>query len=311
MKLVSPKRVLEQIAQAIPADCRENIIIIGSLATGYHFFGHNAAMMVRTKDADCLLAPRVKAIPAGVAVTERLFEEKWTFRPDEKRSQPGNSSTPDDQLPAVRLNPPGASEWFIELLTVPESSSDLAQRWVRLETRNGHFGLCSFGFLSLASFKPIKTDLGISIARPEMMVLANLLEHPKIGQQTMSGLIGERQIKRSNKDLGRVLAIAWLSLRDNEDAFEDWPKRWREALEACFPDRWRELASRAGAGLRELLRPENEPDFEEARHTCEFGLLASSPTNPTQLRAIGLRLLQDAIEPLEKMSATPQEKETS
>lgn len=32
MKLVSPGAVLAQIAASIPADCRENPIIIGSLA---------------------------------------------------------------------------------------------------------------------------------------------------------------------------------------------------------------------------------------------------------------------------------------
>ena len=33
------------------------------------------------------------------------------------------------------------------------------------------------------------------------------------------------------------------------------------------------LAPRVGAGLRQLLRPQNEADLEEARHTCENGLL--------------------------------------
>ena len=301
MQLVSPNTVLTQIAEAIPADCRENIIIIGSLAAGYHFFGNRPHLMVRTKDADCLLAPRVKAIPAGIAVTERLFAENWTFRTDDKWTKPGDASTPDKDLPAVRLNPPGTSEWFIELLTVPESPHEFGQKWARLETTQGHFGLCSFGFLSLANFRPIKTPLGISIARPEMMALANLLEHPVIGAQTMSGLIGEREIKRSNKDLGRVLALAWLSIRDNEDAFDEWPALWREALETCYPDQWREFGARLGAGFRQLIAPENEPDFDEARHTCEYGLLASTHPNPEQLQAIGNRLFREAIEPLESM----------
>ncbi|HOA60958.1 MAG: hypothetical protein KA191_11220 [Verrucomicrobia bacterium] len=251
MRLVSPAAVLKQIAAAVPEDCRENIIIIGSLAAGYHFFGDNASLMVRTKDADCLLSPRVEAISAGVAVTERLLQQNWQFRPDAKWSTPGNESTPDDQLPAVRLNPPGMPDWFIELLTVPESSTDMKKRWVRLATSVGHFGLCSFGFLSLANYRPIiPTPLGIAIARPELMALANLLEHPEIRPETMSGLIAAREIKRSNKDLGRVLAIARLSIARNEDALLDWPGIWREAMQARFPDTWQTLVGETGAGLR-------------------------------------------------------------
>jgi hypothetical protein len=295
MRLISPAAVLEQIAAAVPEDCRENIIIIGSLAAGYHFFGDNALLMVRTKDADCLLSPRIEAISAGVAITERLFQQNWQFRPDAKWSSPGNEFTPDDQLPAVRLTPPGVPDWFIELLTVPESPSDMNKRWVRLATSAGHFGLCSFGFLSLTNYRPISTPHGIAIARPELMALANLLEHPEIRPETMSGLIAAREIKRSNKDLGRVLAIARLSIGRNEDALLDWPAIWREAMQARFPENWRTLLGRTGAGLRQLLNRPN--DLDEARHTCEHGLLASGPPSSEQLRLAGLRLLQDAIEP--------------
>jgi hypothetical protein len=195
------------------------------------------------------------------------------------------------------LKPPGESEWFIELLTVPESPSDVKKRWIRIETSHGHFGLCSFGFLSLANFRPLPTPLGIAIARSELMALANLLEHPEIRPESMSGLIATREIKRSNKDLGRVLAIARLATAHDEDAMLGWPNIWSAALKDRFPNDWLALARRAGDGLRQLLNQPN--DLEEARHTCEFGLLASTPPTAEQLRVVGLRLLQDAIEPLE------------
>lgn len=300
VKFVSPGAVLEQIATAIPVDCRENIIVVGSLAAGFRFFAENPKLYVLTKDVDCLLSPRVKAIAAGEAVAESLFAAEWQYHPTAEFPAPGTAQTEEASLPVARLDPPGATEWFIELLTVPESENDLGQRQNRIETSRGHFSMCSFGFLSLCEYQPIATKLGIAIARPEMMALANLLHHPAIGAQKMSGLIRDRAIKRSNKDLGRVLALAWLSEESKEDALLAWPALWLEGLQKKFPSHWPELARRAGAGLRELLRTENQPDLEEARYMCEFGLLASRPPTLETLRVTGRRLLADAVEPLEE-----------
>jgi hypothetical protein len=202
----------------------------------------------------------------------------------------------------ARLQPPGSQGWFIELLAVPESPEDLGQRYIRLPTANGHFSLCSFGFLSLADYQPVTTEFGIAIARPEMMALANLLHHPAIGPQTMSGLIGGRRIKRSNKDLGRVLALALLAERKNEDTLLTWARLWADALQVRFPARWQALAIQAGPGVRQLLEQDHEEDFDEALHTCAYGLLASQPPTPALLRVVGERLLADAIEPLEQLA---------
>ena len=217
--------------------------------------------------------------------------------------EPGNAQTPVDELPAVRLYPPGVDAeseeaWFIELLTVPESAEGVGNKWTRLPLAEGHFGLPTFRFLAITAFDPLPAgNLGIRYARPEMMALANLMEHPEIKSGTMSSLFAGRSIKRSNKDLGRVLAITTLA---DLDDYRPWANSWLNALQTCFPNEWAQLALRAGAGLRALLSSGN--DFEEAYHTCMNGLLASQPLSLEALRAAGNRVLGDAIETLEKFA---------
>ena len=300
MNFLSPRDVLRQVAAALPEECRDSVIIIGSLAAGYHFFGDDSESQVRTKDVDCMISPHIKAVPAGRVVAESLLEANWRLREDSEWGAPGSASMPTEKLPLVRLHPPDTKEWFIELMVSPASAADSGRNFVRLETRRGHFSLCSFGFLSLVEEQPIRTEFGISIARPEMMALANLLHHPSIGPESMGGLIEGRRIKRSNKDLGRVLALAYLATEQNEDALRDWPALWTAALKNRFPETWAALCGRAGAGLRQLLA--SQADMEEAALTCAFGLLATYNLTPRMLRIAGLRLGQDAIEPLEAMA---------
>lgn len=89
-KLVSPRLVLAQVADAVPSVCRENIIVIGSLAAGFQLLGHDDSLQVRTKDIDCVLSPRVKAVKSGRAVAQKLLAEGWKPREEGEHGKPGN-----------------------------------------------------------------------------------------------------------------------------------------------------------------------------------------------------------------------------
>ena len=300
MSQLSPSAVFFQVSEAVPESCRGNIVIIGSLAAGYHFYHGNRAISVRTKDVDCILEPFQEAVSAGRETARQLLDAGWQRRQKGEHVEPGDESTPEDQLPAVRLYPPGvdpedADAWFIEFLTVPESEDAPEKSWTRMSIEEGHFGIPSFRFLSITAFEPLAIEkLGIRYARPEMMALANLLEHPEIKPERMSGLIAELSIKRSNKDLGRVIAIAVMA---DLDDYGVWRPLWEKALQHCFPSSWKKLASRVGGGLRELLN--SEEDFKEAYHTCINGLLSSKTISQEALHIAGERMLVDLIEPLE------------
>ena len=291
MAKLSPARVLAEVAEAVPADCRESIIIVGSLAAGYHFFRDSTSAFVQTKDVDCLLQPFHTAVETGQSIAQQLLKAGW------KQKLAGK------QPPVVRLYPPNVDPnfeeaWFVELLSVADPAVDGESKWRQLLLDEGEFTLPTFRFLRVSAYEPALAEgLEIHYARPQMMALANLLSHPEIKPEGMSGQFAGRQIKRSNKDLGRVLAIAYLA---NLDDYRPWADDWKDALEACFPDDWQWLAGKAGAGLKALLASPN--DLDEAHHTCVYGLLNSAPPSFPEFRAAGERLLGDALLRLEEVA---------
>jgi hypothetical protein len=301
---LSPSEVLAQVAGALPSDVRGNVIIIGSLAAGYHFFAGDGARAIRTKDVDCLFSPHSKAIAAATEVTDQLIKADWKLREDTTWGQPGKEGDPDDELPMVRLRPPGetASPWFLELLSAPPAFEPgvPGKKLRRVETSIGHFAICSFDFLALAEWQPLETAHGVRIARPEMMALANLLHHPEVADTLIAGT----DYKRSNKDLGRVLALALLTVqRDRRDGAEEldaWPGRMWSALKDKFGDQAPRLATQAGAGLRALLA--SHADLDQALRITNLGLLASLDVSMEAFRATGARFVVEVIEELEALA---------
>lgn len=304
MNQIRPQEVLKQVAEAVPQDCRENIVVIGSLAAAYAYFNDDERMAVRTKNIDCLLKPFEVAREKGQEITRKLLDAKWHPRRIGNHHTPGTADTPVEELPAIRLYPPDIdpekdNAWFIELHSETESTKDKGKSWYRMILDEGHFGLPAFRFLSVAVYQPKEIEnLGIYYARPEMMVLANLLEHPEIKPDKMSTKFENREIKRSNKDLGRVLAIGYLAEESGLKDFRDWSIDWTFALQACFPGEWKTLSINIGNGLRALLQ--SAEDMNEAHHSCVYGLLASYPVKEEDLRIVGERILGDAIERLEE-----------
>lgn len=304
MTPLSPDAVMAQIAAALPDDCRPNVIIVGSLAAGYHFFAGDGQRSIRTKDVDCMFSPHAKAVGAAGQVTERLLASSWQPRTEGEWGQPGDSRTPDNKLPMIRLKPPdqaAGADWFLELLGAPDEASEASKTFHRVPTSIGHFAICSFNYLTLAEWEPIATRHGVHIARPEMMALANMLHHPAIGPHLIAGTT----TKRSNKDLGRVLALAWLAAekdqRNGTDELDAWVERMGQALKARFPSRAKHLALQAGSGIRALMA--SDGDRDEALMICNKGLLASLEVGREAFAATGRRFIQQVIEPLEESAA--------
>ena len=305
MTPLSPEEVLKQIAEALPEECREHVIIIGSLAAGYHYFSGNPERSIRTKDVDCMFSPHAKAVSAAGTVTEQLLKANWAPRAVGKWSTPGTDETPESELPMIRLHPPGergSADWFLELLGAPDTQAQEAKSFRRVPTTVGHFAICSFNFLALAEWQPISTAFGVRIARPEMMALANMLHHRAIGPE----LINETTDKRSNKDLGRVLALAWLTQElDNRlgtDTLYEWPVAMAIALQEKFPERAKELALGAGDGIDALLQ--SPADMDQALAICNRGLMASLEVGRPGFLAIGRRFRQIVLEPLQEVATS-------
>ncbi len=297
---LSPHDVFAQVAAAVPPELHANIVIIGSLAAAYAFTDARGGTAMRTKDVDCVLAPHITAVEHGRRITGLLLAAGWRPRRAGEFGRAADAHTADDQLPAVRLFPPGNDDWFLEMLTEPASDAQHGIRWDRIALGSGeHFGLPSFEFTGISTFDPASSREGLRYARPECMALAHLLEHRSFSDQPISGTdFGGRPLLRRNKDLGRVLAIANLA---GLAAVHQWSARWSDALDVRLPKRRQELARTAGDGIRKLLA--SQRDLQEALLHVNRGLLAQDPVSLDNLRATGELVVRVAVQALEQTTA--------
>ena len=302
LDLLSPSEVLEQVAKALPVDVRDNLIVCGSLAAAYWFFAGDGSRAIRTKDIDGLCSPHATAVAAAIEITNQLLEADWKPRQDSRFPGPGKPGDPIDGLPMVRLHPPEGSQWFLELMGAPPPyvSGSEGKKHRPIDTAHGTFVLCSFDFLALAEWGPLMTTFGVRLARPEMMALANMLHHPSLSETRIEGTIW----KRSNKDLGRVLALAHLTIerdrRAETDELGEWAGRMWKALQEKFGADARTLALRAGNGIRALM--DSRADLEQAVVIANLGLLASMDLGTQEVSATGRRLVVEVIEELELLA---------
>lgn len=294
MSKLDPSLLFRTLCKDIPEDLRRDVFVTGSLAAAYAFKVRLLGQAVNTKDADLLVHPAGN-VDSARAMAERLLAIGW--RPTEQCKALAELPEDTGRLWAIRLMPPGSNDYFIEFLNVPVEEQGPLKLWipVSLDHREhgGWYGLPSFKFMGLLSWFRRASEEGLEYAGPEMMALANLLSHPEVNDVEIES--GEfRGLRRCAKDLGRVLALAYLSGRDET---EGWPAAWREAMGGAFPRTWRAHARRAGSGLRELLA--DDEVMEEARRTTESGLLSGMGLGVPALRGVGERLLVDAVEVLE------------
>ncbi len=286
---LDPRMLFEMIAHDLPDELRPHVLVVGSLAAAYHFRDAIHRDGIATKDADCVIHP-AGALTECQAIATQLLSDGWRRRDD---CSPRERPEPDTELRAIRLNPPSTEAYFIELLAFPDVGQKEAVRWIPFQLSDGWYCLPSFRYLGLTGRDWKQAENGLHYAAPEMLALANLLAHPKIGTKKMSSPIGNRTILRSAKDLGRVLALAWLTSRRGTEA---WVQSWGEALRERFPEESSRLSLSAGDGLRALL--EDDLALDEAHYAVDVGLLAGKGVTMENLRATGQQFLADVLQPL-------------
>lgn len=263
--------LLQRVADRIPLALRPNVVVIGSIASAWAFRDISGTTSVATKDIDILLRPAIEAVATAHMLGQELLQDGWTSQfPNGMES--GTAQTPDTDLPALRLSPPGdEAGWFVELLAEPPTGQTARRQWRRFSTEAGDFGLPSFRYMPVAVYGAEETEFGLRVARPACMALAHLLEHADPDQTPISNLPG--QPPRFTKDVGRAISLWWLAGEQSVTAGGAWRKAWQETLTALYPTHMAEMQAAARVGLS------NVADYLRESHQIALnGILAPHGT---------------------------------
>lgn len=269
--LLDAGELLRRIAERVPAELRENVIVIGSIATAWAFRDISGMATVATKDIDLLLRPAVEATTTAVTLARQLLDRNWQpIYPDDRK--PGTAQTPDDQLPALRLSAPDDRDaWFVELLGAPLPGQVERRKWRRFETSIGAFALPCFRYMPVAIHGAMQSDFGIRTAQPARMALAHLLEHSDPDDTPISGLPGNPP--RFAKDVGRAVSLWWLANEQSVVAEDNWLREWRDTLAVHYPDLQAHTKQAAATGLASVRN-----HLREAHEIAVRGVLAPHGT---------------------------------
>ena len=277
--------LLQRVAERVPPALRTNVVVIGSIATAWVFRDVSGTHAVATKDIDVLLRPAVDAVTTAQALGQKLLDEGWQPRYP-NGIQPATQETPDDQLPALRLSPPGEEDsWFVELLAEPATDQTTRKHWRRFHTGLGDFGLPSFRYMRVAVHGAVDTEFGLRVARPANMGLAHLLEHADPDRTPISNLPGNPP--RFTKDVGRAITLWWLAREQSSMASSQWLDEWRRTLTSLYPDHTDTLKQATIAGLASVT------DYlSEAHAIARGGVLAPHGTTLDAFRRAHASLLE-------------------
>lgn len=286
MSWLDPQRLFRYLAKEIPRSLHRDIYIVGSLAAAYHYRSHLGRRAVNTKDADVVVQPAGNfASSKDLALT--FLDHGW--RPT-RDTVPGPKRTARN-LRAIRLYPPKGGDYFVEILGLPRRTQAKMTVWTPWMLPDGWYALPSHRFMGVTSVETIASTHGLRYAHPATMALSNLLSHPHLGTQRIESGGGYQGLLRSSKDLGRVLALAWLE----GPTMASWIDIWRDASKRCYGARWRAIARKVPSGLDELL--DDPAAFREAHESTVIGLLAEREVSADALRAVAVEFQETVVRP--------------